>query len=157
MVRWFATASLTLLLLGSSAVAHAQVCRPITGEISTTQDVSGTCQSVLGICFTGTLRTNSALRGETSFTVYSAMYSASADPTNSTNLIYTGQLSVVHPNGTIIVFETQGVIDTLTGAFVETDRSTDATLTITGVTNATLSSFTGTVTGETCAAPVPTR
>jgi hypothetical protein len=153
MVRWFATASLTLLLLGSSAVAHAQVCRPITGEVSTTQDTSGTCQSLLGICFTGTLTTNGALRGETSFIVYSA----TPDPTNSTNLIYTGQLSVRHPNGTVTVFETRGVIDTLTGAFVETDRSTDATLTITGVTNATLTSFTGTVTGETCWAPVPTR
>jgi hypothetical protein len=155
MARWFATASLTLLMLAWTAAAHAEPesCRPITGEVNTTQDLSGTCESVLGICFTGTLRTNSALRGETSFVVYSA----APDPTNSTNLIYTGQLSVLHPNGTVTVFETHGVIDMQTGTFVETDRAADATLTITGVTDATLTSFTGTVTGETCGAPVPTR
>jgi hypothetical protein len=153
MVRTFATASLAAVLLMSSAVASAQPCLPIVGDVTTTQDVSGKCPSTLGVCFTGTLSTNGPLRGDTYFVVLST----SPDPLDPTKLTYTGQLSVLHPNGTVVVFDTTGVVDLLTGTFVETDRAPNATLTITGTTNATLTAFTGTVTGETCAAPVPTR
>jgi hypothetical protein len=128
--------------------ASPRPCRSITGTVAT-QQADGACPSPVGICFSGTLETTSALRGETFFVVSAA----APDPSDPSLLHYTGILTVTHPSGSVTTFDTSGSVNQLTGEFLETDRAqspNDAALTISGTTNATLTAFTGTITGELC-------
>jgi hypothetical protein len=144
-----ATLSLALVLASSSpAGARGRECRVVTGTVATEQ-ADGACPSQVGFCFRGALRTNSPLRGETFFVVTSA----GPDPSDPTFLLYEGTLTVTHPSGAVTTFDTTGRINQLTGEFEETDRArspAEAELTITGTTNATLTAFSGNVTGELC-------
>jgi hypothetical protein len=60
---------------------------------------------------------------------------------------------LTHPSGAVTTFDTTGRVNQLTGEFVEIDRArspAEANLTITGTTNATLTAFSGNVTGDLC-------
>lgn len=127
-------------------------CRDIRGTISTEFSLTA-CPTTLG-CFTGTLRTNSPLRGSTFFVTQSVTQTG-------TTLSYTGTLYVTLPNGEVETFQSLGTINLLTGEFLETDVAIEGpyggTLTSAGLVSPALNAFSGTVTGTLCKEPGPPR
>lgn len=141
---------LAFLTAGTPAWA-APPCRNVTGTVQTQQTTAG-CQSPIGLCFSGTLKTNSFLRGDTFFTATGAQ----PDPDQPHLLHYQGVLVVTLPSGRTVSLQSNGVLDTSTQTFTETDVASgnpEADLTMTGTTNATISAFTGKVTGQLCGTP----
>jgi hypothetical protein len=125
----------------------------VKGTVETAQ-VTGGCDSPVGLCFEGVLRTNGPLRGETFFTAETVTPVEGAPAL----LRYTGTLRVTLPGGREVLLASAGEVDTATGAFVETDVATDGplagtALTFTGTALPGLTGFRGGLTGALCGVP----
>lgn len=148
MGRSFAVALAFLLGAGPALGWGGPFCKALKGEVSTAQTSEG-CPSPLGLCFAGTLKTNSWLHGETFFVV------TSAAPQPGTSLIaFSGVFTVTRANGRVISLQSSGVADTSALTYVETFSGTvdgrTIDLTSTGTTDAALSTFTGDISGSLC-------
>jgi hypothetical protein len=139
-----------LVLSSSVAGCGAPLCKEIQEGMVQTQATSD-CESPVGLCFDGVLRTRGPLKGRTHFTALTVVQ----DPNNPAILRYTGELVLTLSSGHDLVFSSEGQVDLETLAFVETDVAispgVEGTLTIEGVAEPNLSGFTGQVTGELCA------
>src|SRR5215831_17764695 len=96
-------------------------CRPVHGTIHsvfTTQN----CTSPVGLCTVGTITDAGLLDGTTTFTALAVAPSAgllAVEP--SANLSYSGQLTIVASNGTLVTKDL-GVLDANHLAFTEIER-----------------------------------
>lgn len=136
-------------LWGGAALGWGGVrCRELKGSVTTEQTTVG-CTSPLGLCFAGTLKTNSSLHGATYFVVTQV-----AAVPGTTLIAFSGVFTVTERSGQVVTFQSTGTADTATDTFVESFTGTVAgetvVLTATGTTNAALSAFTGEVTGSIC-------
>lgn len=151
-VSRFVSVVVCLFGVGATSAAWAKPpCRTIKGTVETQQATAG-CQSPIGLCFAGTLQTNSFLRGDTWFTATFAQ----PDEDEPALLHYAGVLEVTLPNGRTVMLQSTGVLDTSTGTFTETEIATGnpaATLNVSGTTNAALSAFSGQISGQLCGTP----
>lgn len=140
---------LAFLLGGSAAYGgNGRACKPLKGEVSTAQTLEG-CESLLGLCFTGTLKTNGWLHGTTDFVVTSA----AAQP-GTPLILFAGVFTLTRANGEVITLQSSGVADTSSHTYWETFSGAVGGQTIdlssTGATDAALSTFTGGVSGLLC-------
>ncbi len=135
-----------------TAEARSKHCREVRGTIVTSATSEG-CESPIGLCFEGELKTPGFLRGETFFTATSA-----APIHGTTMLSYTGLMTLRLANGRQIELKSQGEVDLATLRFVETQTTDElthgqTTLDLRGTAAPDLSGFTGTVAARICGAP----
>jgi hypothetical protein len=101
-------------------------CRPVRGTINsvfTTQN----CISPVGLCTTGTITGAGLLDGTTSFVALGDAPSAGmAAVEPAANLSYSGQLTIVTRQGTLVI-EDLGVLDATHLAFTEMERPISGT------------------------------
>jgi hypothetical protein len=111
------TGAATVMTASSPPVA----CRPVHGTIHsvfTTQN----CASPVGLCTTGTITDAGLLDGSTTFTALAIAPSAGLPTVEpSANLSYSGQLTIVASNGTLVTKDL-GVLDANHLAFTEIER-----------------------------------
>lgn len=127
-IRWLALVTLILVAVGTVAPKlRAEVsCRPVHGTITsvlTTQN----CASPVGICTVGVITGAGLLNGTTSFLALDAAPSAGMPPVEpAANLSYSGQLTIVTMNGTLVTRDL-GVLDQTHSAFTEVERPASGT------------------------------
>ena len=101
-------------------------CRPVNGTINslfTTQN----CTSPIGLCTIGTITGAGLLDGNTSFVALGAAPSAGmAGLEPAANLSYSGQLTIVAQQGTLVTNDL-GVLDAAHLAFTEMERPSSGT------------------------------
>jgi hypothetical protein len=134
----------------AAAAAPKGHCSRLKGVILTQQSTA-LCPSPLGLCFDGRLHATAGLVGRTFFVVETI----EAVPSDPNLLVYTGTLTVSLVSGGTITFDSQGLVDTTSGAFSELDVPTQSSgftgvVFITGTTTPTLSSFAGSISGSLC-------
>ena len=127
-IRRLVLATLVLIAVGAvTRKARADVsCAPVNGTIQsvfTTQN----CTSPIGLCTVGTITGAGLLDGTTTFVASNAAPSAGMPGTEpATNLSYSGQLTVVTANGTLVTRDL-GVLDAVHLAFTEVERPQSGT------------------------------
>jgi hypothetical protein len=101
-------------------------CRPVHGTIHsvfTTQN----CTSPVGLCTTGAITDAGVLDGSTTFTALDVAPSAGLQNVEpQANLSYSGQLTIVASNGTLVTKDL-GVLDANHLAFTEIERPASGT------------------------------
>ena len=101
-------------------------CRPVHGTIHsvfTTQN----CASSVGLCTAGTITDAGVLDGSTTFTALAIAPSAGLQNVEpQVNLSYSGQLTIVASNGTLVTKDL-GVLDANHLAFTEIERPASGT------------------------------
>jgi hypothetical protein len=101
-------------------------CRPVHGTIHsvfTTQN----CASPVGLCTTGTITDAGLLDGSTTFTALDvAPYAGLPGVEAQANLSYSGQVTIVASNGTLVTKDL-GVLDANHLAFTEIERPASGT------------------------------
>lgn len=101
-------------------------CRPVRGTINsvfTTQN----CTSPIGLCTVGTITGSGVLDGSTTFVALGEAASAGMPGVEpAANLSYSGQLTIVANNGTLVISDL-GVLDSAHLAFTEMERPTSGT------------------------------
>ena len=98
------TATLILIAVGAlTRNVHADVsCMPVHGTITSVRTTQN-CTSPIGICTVGTIAGAGLLEGTTTFVALDAAPSAGMSTLEpSTNLSYSGQLTIVTRNGTLV-------------------------------------------------------
>ena len=109
-----------------SATPPPVTCRPVHGTIHsvfTTQN----CTSPVGLCTTGTITDAGILDGATTFAALAAAPSAGLPTVEPpVNLSYSGQLTIVASNGTLVTKDL-GVLDQSHLAFTEIERPASGT------------------------------
>lgn len=102
------------------------VCRPVHGTIHSVF-ITQNCTSPIGLCTAGTITDAGILDGTTTFVAAGVAPSAglpSAEPV--ANLSYSGQLTIVASNGTLVTKDL-GVLDANHLAFTEIERPASGT------------------------------
>ena len=127
-MRWLTLATLILIAVGAvTRKVRADVsCAPVHGTI---QSVFTTynCTSPIGLCTVGSITGAGPLDGTTTFLALNAAPSAGMPGTEpSSNLSYSGQLTIVTTNGTLVTRDL-GVVDAVHAAFTEVERPTSGT------------------------------
>jgi hypothetical protein len=128
LIRWSVLATLILIALGAvTRRVHANVsCAPVHGTITSAR-ITQNCTSPIGICTVGTITGAGLLDGNTTFVAADAAPSAGMPNTEpSINLSYSGQLTIVTANGTLVTHDL-GVVDTVHAAFTEVERPAPGT------------------------------
>jgi hypothetical protein len=100
-------------------------CRPVHGTVHsvfTTQN----CASPVGLCTTGTITDAGVLDGATTFVALAVAPSAGLQGEPQANLSYSGQLTIVASNGTLVTKDL-GVLDANHLAFSEIERPASGT------------------------------
>src|SRR5215469_3515642 len=110
-MKHFGKFMLVVLALGSVAGVTAAMmlaaapspvtCRPVRGTIHsvfTTQN----CASPVGLCTTGTITDAGILDGSTTFAALAVAPSAGLQGEPQANLSYSGQLTILATNGTLV-------------------------------------------------------
>src|SRR5580704_16260590 len=101
-------------------------CRPVRGTINsvfTTQN----CTSPVGLCTVGTITGSDLLDGNTSFVALDLAPSAGMSGVEpAANLSYSGQLTIVTRDGTLVTNDL-GVLDATHLAFTEMERPSSGT------------------------------
>jgi len=109
-----------------SATPPPVTCRPVHGTIHsvfTTQN----CTSPVGLCTTGTITDAGILDGATTFAALAVAPSAGLPTVEPpVNLSYSGQLTIVASNGTLVTKDL-GVLDQSHLAFTEIERPASGT------------------------------
>lgn len=127
-IRWLALAALILIaVVVVTRKARAEVsCAPVHGTINsafTTQN----CTSPIGLCTVGTITGSGVLDGTTTFVALDKALSAGMPHTEPPgNLSYSGQLTIVTANGTMVTHDF-GVVDAVHAAFSEVERPASGT------------------------------
>ena len=127
-IRWIVlTISIVVAAGAVSRRVHADVsCAPVHGRIQslfTTQS----CPSPVGLCTVGSITGSGVLDGTTSFVALDVAPSAGMPLTEpSQNLSYSGQLTIVTANGTLVTRDL-GALDAVRLAFTEMERPKSGT------------------------------
>ena len=103
-----------------AAAPSPVTCRPVRGTIHsvfTTQN----CASPVGLCTTGTITDAGILDGSTTFAALAVAPSAGLQGEPQANLSYSGQLTILATNGTLVTKDL-GVLDVNHSAFTEIER-----------------------------------
>lgn len=127
-IRWFVLATLILTAIGavSRKVRADASCEPVHGTIMSVR-TNQNCASPIGICTVGTITGAGLLDGNTTFVAADVAPSAGMPSTEpSINLSYSGQLTIVTANGTLVTHDL-GVVDTVHAAFTEVERPAPGT------------------------------
>ena len=122
--------ALSTLILTAGGLLTGRVrannsCPPVHGTINsalTTQN----CTSPVGLCTVGTITGAGQLDGSTTFVALAVAPSAGLSNEPSANLSYSGQLTIVTNNGTLVVNDL-GVLDAAHAAFTEMERPASGT------------------------------
>ena len=128
LIRWSVLA--TLIFVSVVAVSHkvrADVsCVPVHGTITSVR-TNQNCTSPIGICTVGTIAGAGLFDGTTTFVALDAAPSAGMPNSElSFNLSYSGQLTIVTANGTLVTRDL-GVLDAVHAAFTEVERPASGT------------------------------
>lgn len=127
-IRWLVMVPLILIAVGAvtrKARADAS-CQPVHGTITSVR-TNQNCTTPIGICTVGTIRGAGLLDGTTTFVALDAAPSAGMPAVEpSANLSYSGQLSIVTANGTLVTRDL-GVLDAAHAAFTEVERPESGT------------------------------
>ena len=120
----------TLMLIAVGAVTHKvhadMSCAPVHGTIHSVF-FTHNCTSPVGLCTVGAITGSGLLDGNTSFLALNAAPSAGMQNTEPPqNLSYSGQLTIVTTNGTLVTRDL-GVLDAFHLAFTELERPTSGT------------------------------
>ncbi len=128
-LRWFILATLIITTVGAVIrKVHADVsCGPVHGTITsvfTTQN----CTSPVGLCTVGSITGAGPLDGATTSFLALLVAPSAGMPTvePAVNLSYSGQLTIVTPNGTLVTRDL-GVLDAAHSAFTEMERPASGT------------------------------
>ena len=127
-IRRLVLATLILIAVGAlTRNVHADVsCMPVHGTITSVRTTQN-CTSPIGICTVGTIAGAGLLEGTTTFVALDAAPSAGMSALEpSTNLSYSGQLTIVTRNGTLVTRDL-GVLDAVHAAFTEMERPQSGT------------------------------
>ena len=102
-------------------------CRPVHGTIKSVFTTNN-CKSPVGLCTVGTITGAGPLDGATtSFLALDVAQSAGMPPVEpAANLSYSGQLTMVTTNGTLVTRDL-GVLDAAHAAFTEVERPASGT------------------------------
>ena len=101
-------------------------CLPVRGTINSVYTTQN-CTSPIGLCTTGTITGGDQLDGNTSFVALDAAPSAGMSGVEpAANLSYSGQLTIVAHEGTLVTNDL-GVLDATHLAFTEMERPSSGT------------------------------
>jgi hypothetical protein len=100
-------------------------CNPVHGTINSVFS-SQNCTSPVGLCTVGTITGAGVLDGSTTFVALAVAPSAGMPLEEAANLSYSGQLTIVTSNGTLVTRDL-GVLDAAHLAFTELERPTSGT------------------------------
>jgi hypothetical protein len=100
-------------------------CRPVHGAIHSVFTTEN-CSSPVGLCTSGTITDAGVLNGSTTFTALAVAPSAGLGNEIAANLSYSGQLTIVTSNGTLLTNDL-GVLDAGHLAFTEMERPASGT------------------------------
>ena len=136
MKRFARTLGVTLSIVASAQLSVSQTnapgapppitCRPVHGMIHSVFFTQN-CTSPIGLCTAGTISDAGILDGTTTFVAANVAPSAGM-PMNElpANLSYSGQLTIVASNGTLVTKDL-GVLDAKHFAFTEIERPASGT------------------------------
>jgi hypothetical protein len=128
-IRWLVLATLTLIAVGAvTRKVRADVsCAPVRGTI-TSVFTTKHCTSPVGLCTVGTITGAGPLDGATTSFLALLVASSAGMPTvePAANLSYSGQLTLVTTNGTLVTNDL-GVVDAAHSAFTEIERPASGT------------------------------
>lgn len=127
LIRWSVIATLVLMTGVAIRRVRADVsCAPVHGTI-TSIVTNQNCTSPIGICTVGAITGSGLLDGTTTFIALDAAPSAGVPNTEpARNLSYSGQLTMVTANGTLVTRDL-GVLDAVHAAFTEVERPQSGT------------------------------
>lgn len=108
----------------SKVQAHDS-CRPVHGQINSVFTTKN-CTSPVGLCTVGTITGAGELDGSTTFVALAEASSAGLSDEPPANLSYSGQLTIVARQGTLIT-DDLGVLDQSHLAFTEMERPASGT------------------------------
>lgn len=126
--RWLVSVIPLLVSVGAvSRNVRADVsCAPVHGTITSVR-ITQNCASPVGVCTVGSITGAGQLDGTTTFIALDAAPSAGMPNTEpSMNLSYSGQLTIVTANGTLVT-DDLGVVDAVHAAFTEVERPVSGT------------------------------
>ena len=126
--RWPVLAILILATIAAAtrAVRADASCTRVHGTITSVRTTHN-CTSPVGVCTVGTITGAGRLDGTTTFIALDAAPSAGMPPQEaSTNLSYSGQLTIVTANGTLVTRDL-GVLAADKAAFTEIERPESGT------------------------------
>lgn len=124
--------TLSIVIVGSAQLLVAQnnatvasppiTCRPVHGTIHSVLITPNCTTSPVGLCTAGTISDAGILDGTTTFVAFGMAPSAGMPSNELTeNLSYSGQLTIVASNGTLVTKDL-GVLDAKHFAFTEIER-----------------------------------
>lgn len=128
LIRWLA---FPMLILVGSGVITSNVradgsCKPVHGAINSVFSTQN-CTSPAGLCTLGTITGAGPLDGATSFVALAIAPAAGMPAVEaSANLSYSGQLTIVTTDGTLVTRDL-GVLDAAHLAFTEMERPLSGT------------------------------